>query len=78
MQRDRENAKKVLKGRDEHRKKTHWADWVRSCKPKYSGGMSFRNLRKFNEALLAMQVWRLMQNKQSLVFKVLSTGSSRM
>jgi hypothetical protein len=33
--------------------------------------MGFRELSKFNEALLAKQVWRLIHNKSSLLYKVL-------
>jgi ribonuclease HI len=32
--------------------------------------MGFRELMKFNEALLAKQVWRLLHNKESLFYKV--------
>ena len=38
---------------------------------KRGGGMGFKGLCKFNEALLAKQVWRLVHDKHSLLYKVL-------
>ena len=40
------------------------------CLAKRHGGMGFRDMRKFNDSLLAKQVWRLIQNDQSLFCKV--------
>ena len=38
--------------------------------PKNEGGMGFKELRKFNNAMLAKQVWRLVHDKQSLFYRV--------
>ncbi|XP_022720172.1 uncharacterized protein LOC111277997 [Durio zibethinus] len=42
------------------------------CTSKRDGGMGFRHLECFNQALLAKQGWKLLKNKDSLLFKVLS------
>ena len=52
------------------RRKIHWKKWEVLCKPKEEGGMGFKDLCKFNEALLAKQVWRLVHDKHSLFYKV--------
>ena len=40
------------------------------CQAKESGGMDFKEIEKFNDALLAKQVWRMMHNTDSLCYKV--------
>ncbi|CAL8996957.1 unnamed protein product [Prunus brigantina] len=52
-------------------KKIHWMAWDRLCAPKEEGGLGFRNLHTFNLALLAKQGWRLLQNPDSLITRVL-------
>ena len=54
----------------ENSKKIHWVKWETLCSSKSVGGMSFRDLRLFNYAMLGKQVWHLFHVRNSLVFKV--------
>ena len=51
-------------------RKMAWMSWEKLCMPKASGGMSFRDLRSFNLAVLAKQGWWLQQGSNSLFYKV--------
>lgn len=44
----------------------------RLCSPKGMGGMGFKDIRLFNLALLGRQLWRLVNNKNTLCYKVIS------
>ncbi|XP_042974662.1 uncharacterized protein LOC122306298 [Carya illinoinensis] len=54
--------------KEEH--KIHWMSWSKMCNTKQNGGMGFKDLRVFNEALLAKNGWRIMQNTESLLHKI--------
>lgn len=48
----------------------HWFTWEKLAQPKCRGGMGFRVLQHFNRAMLAKQVWRLLEDPHSIVAKI--------
>ena len=43
------------------------------CRKKKDGGMGFRDLASFNQAILAKQGWRVVQSPSSLMSRILKT-----
>lgn len=54
-----------------NRKKIAWVAWQKLCTDKEVGGLDFKDLEKFNQALLAKQAWRIWKKPQSLLARIL-------
>ncbi|KAL9685260.1 hypothetical protein QQ045_022708 [Rhodiola kirilowii] len=49
----------------------HWANQQKLSMPKSDGGLAFRDLAVFNDALLAKQFWRILENPDTMLGKIL-------
>uniref|UniRef100_A0A803NNR0 RNase H type-1 domain-containing protein n=1 Tax=Cannabis sativa TaxID=3483 RepID=A0A803NNR0_CANSA len=59
--------------RTENGSRIHWRNWKLICKTKGEGGMGFRSFEQFNQALLAKQAWRLIDNPSSMLSRILKS-----
>ncbi|CAL1356961.1 unnamed protein product [Linum trigynum] len=58
-------------GQKRSERRIHWKIWEKLCKRKEEGGMGFRDLRIFNKAMLAKQLWNLHTRPDSLVARLI-------
>ncbi|MCH89277.1 putative ribonuclease H protein, partial [Trifolium medium] len=49
----------------------HWLAWERLACPKDKGGLGFRNFEAFNMAMVAKQAWKILQNPDTLVARLI-------
>lgn len=55
----------------QNNKGMHWIAWDKICVPLDKGGLGFCDLKNFNLALLAKQLWRILHYPSSLLARVL-------
>ncbi|CAL9248911.1 unnamed protein product [Arabidopsis halleri] len=61
----------------EHHKKIHWVSWGKLCLPKDKGGLGFKDIELFNQALLGDRpsfTWRSIIHGRELLLKGLRQG----
>ncbi|CAA7044064.1 unnamed protein product [Microthlaspi erraticum] len=53
------------------KKKMCWLSWEKLTRSKRDGGLGFRDIQSYNDAFLAKLSWRILNNPQSLLSRIL-------
>lgn len=54
-------------------KQIHWCSWEKMTTDKAKGGLGFKDLEAFNQALLGKQIWRLLTQPNLLMSRVMKS-----
>ncbi|KAL0443841.1 UNVERIFIED_CONTAM: putative mitochondrial protein [Sesamum latifolium] len=52
-------------------RRTHWLGWSRFCQSRDEGGLGFKEMKAFNQVMLAKQGWRLITRPNALLSQIL-------
>ena len=55
------------------KRKTAWVAWSKLTAPKNAGGLGFRDIERCNDSLLAKLGWRILNNPDSLLARILTS-----
>lgn len=58
-------------GNGENDRKMHWISWKKMAQVKSKRGLGFRDFEKFNDAVWAKLLWRLITHPNLLVSRVI-------
>ncbi|KAL0409377.1 UNVERIFIED_CONTAM: putative mitochondrial protein [Sesamum radiatum] len=51
-------------------RRIHWLAWNKLCAKKVEGGLGFRKMSAFNQAMLAKQLWRVISKSNNLLSRI--------
>ncbi|CAN1188768.1 Uncharacterized mitochondrial protein AtMg00310 [Linum perenne] len=54
-------------------RKIHWVSWAKFCRPQHLGGLGFQDFAIFNQTLLVKQCWRILENPELFLSRVLKS-----